>query len=183
MKGIIVKTAYDGRRWLVAKGEDGVEYFIGYSNLVNPKQYKRYAYKGNMVVFDKDESQEWRLPHGKNATLAEIIDPNKEQKRLRYIENEKARMANEEKKRLTRERQELLKARADQRREYEASNTWYEIQWFNGCGWQPYCVKGLPLKCRSIEDARAKIRELKETYGVKARGVKSIGMVITVCAK
>ena len=182
MKGIITKIAHDGSRWMVAKGEDGIEYFIGCSSLINPKQYKHYAYKGNLVVFDKDTSREWRLPHGCNATLAEIADPNKEQKRLNWIEREKARLENEEKKRVARERQETLRKRAELRREYEARNVWYEIQYFSKDGWKPVYRKGLPLKCNGIDNAKQKLAEIRlaDPFKTKYRYVKSIGLAVTV---
>lgn len=181
MKGIITKIAHDGSRWMVARGEDGVEYFIGCKNLINPKQYKHYAYKGNLVVFDKDESQEWRLPHGCNATLAEIADPNREQKRLNWIAAEKARLEKEERKRQEREKQAILKARADQRREFEANNTWWYIQQFSDGEWKPVYSGAVPLKYRSLEEAKAKIRELDA--GARYRVVKRAGLAVTVRRK
>lgn len=180
MKGIITKLAHDGSKWVVAKGEDGIEYFIGCNSLINPKQYKHYAYKGNLIVFDKDTSQEWRLPHGCNATLAEIADPNKEQKRRNYVESEMRRIENEERKRQAREKQEELRKRAEQRRAYEADNTWYDIQRHDGT-WKPVLHGSVPLKCRGLDKAREKLKELRSAdAGTKYRCVKSIGLTMVV---
>ena len=98
MRGTIVQRAYDGRKWCIVKGEDGTEYFFSYKALVNPKQYKHYSWVGNEAVFDKDESDEWRLPHAKNVILAEIRDPNRREKYLRKVEAEKAHLEKEERK-------------------------------------------------------------------------------------
>lgn len=182
MKGIITKKAYNGKRWVIVKAEDGAEYFIGNYGFAKPKQYNRYSWVGNMVVFDKDELGDFRIPHGRNAIFAEILDPNREQKRLNYEAHERARMENEEKRRVNRERQELLKKRADQRREYEARNTWYEIQYYSVAGWKAVHRRGLPVRFRGMEEAKkelAKIRlldPLKSKYRLK----KNIGLSITV---
>lgn len=183
MRGIITNKARNGSKWIIVKGEDGIKYFIGCMSFVNPKQYKRYAYKGNLVVFDKDTSQEWDLPHGCNATLAEIIDPHKEERRIRAIEHEERRLANEERKRQAKERNELLKARADQRRAYEAANTWYEIQYYRaGEGWKPVYYKGLPVKCNGFDNAERRLEEIRriDPFSTKYRCVKSIGLAVTV---
>lgn len=183
MKGVVKQIARNGSRWMIVKGEDGIKYFIGKDALINPKQYKRYAYTGNIVVFDKDTSQEWRLPHGCNATLAEIADPHKEEKRIRGIEREQRRIENEERKRQNREKNELLRTRAEQRREYEASNTWYWVQRFDGETWKPVCSTetGLPLRYRDSAEAKDKAKELRITNAeARFRIAKSIGMAMTV---
>ena len=184
MKGVITQRAYDGRRWCIVKGEDGTEYFFSYKALVNPKQYKHYSWIGNEAVFDKDESDEWRLPHAKNVILAEILDPNRKEKYLHKVEAEKAHLAKEERKRANAERQTMLKARADRRREYEANHTWYEVQYFSVNGWKPVKSQGTIVRRKTPEEARQIIRELKECNlvggGFKYRLVKTTGYTMTV---
>ena len=99
MKGIITQKARDGSRWFIAKGEDGIDYFIGCHSLVRPKQYNHYAFTGNTVTFDKDTSKFYRIPHGCNAVLTEVADPNKGAKRFRAAANKQRRLANEGRKR------------------------------------------------------------------------------------
>jgi hypothetical protein len=178
MRGVIVKKAYDGRRWVIVKADDGVEYFIGHYGFAKPKQYKKYSWIGNEVVFDKDVLGDFRIPHGRNAIFAEILDPNREQKRLNYEAAEKARLANEEKRRVSRERQEVLKKRADLRREYEAHNTWYEVQYFSKeTGWHP--VRAMMF--RELSEAKNKLSEIRslDPLNTKYRIKKRIGLVIT----
>lgn len=182
MKGTIIKKAYNGKRWVVVKTEDGEEYFIGNYGFAKPKQYNRYSWVGNMVVFDKDELGDFRIPHGRNAIFAEILDPNREQKRLNYEARERARLEKEERKRVNREHQALLKQRADQRREYEANNVWYELQYYSESGWQPVRQKGLPVKRREIEEIRKKLAEIRllDPFNTKYRIKKNIGLTITI---
>jgi len=181
MRGTIIQRAYDGRRWCIVKGDDGIEYFFNYKALVNPKQYKHYSWVGNEAVFDKDESDEWRLPHAKNVILAEIRDPNRREKYLRKVEAEKAHLEKEERKRVNAERQAMLKARADRRREYEANNTWYEVQYFSETGWKPVCL-GIPARYRSLAEAKQAIEEVKKCSlsNLKYRCVKTLGLTMTV---
>ena len=187
MKGVIIQRAYDGRRWCIVKGEDGTEYFFSYKALVNPKQYKHYSWIGNEVVFDKDESDEWRLPHAKNVILAEVRDPNRKEKYLNAIASQEAHLAKEERKRANAERQAMLKARAYRRREYEANNTWYEVQYFSDTGWKPVHSHGTSIRRRTAEEARQVIKELKECNlvggGFKYRLVKTRGYTMTIHSK
>lgn len=181
MRGIITRRAYDGRRWCLVKGEDGIEYFFSYKALANPKQYKHYSWIGNRAVFDKDESEEYRLPHAKNVVLAEVKDPNRREKYLNAIASQEAHLAKEEKKRIAREKQAVLKERADRRREYKAQNTWYDIECFSDIGWKPVCSSGVPLKYRRMEDAKQKIAELRRiSPDTRFRFVKSLGLAMTV---
>ena len=181
MKGIVVKKAYDGNKWLIIRGEDGVEYFARLSSLVDQKQYTRYGWKGNLAVFDKDDSEDFRIPHAKNVILARVADPDREKKRLRWIENEKARLEKEERRRVNRDKQELTMARARQRKEYEAKNTWYEVQRFTDDGWETVLHAGLPARHMDIAEARKKIADLKREFpGTRYRFVKHIGLVMSV---
>ena len=181
MRGIITKRAHDGRRWCLVKGEDGIEYFFSYKALVNPKQFKHYSWIGNRAVFDKDESEEWRLPHAKNVVLAEMKDPNRREKYLHKLADIEAHLAKEEKKCIARDNQEVLKERADRRREYEAQNTWYFVEYFSDIGWKLAYSAGLPIKCKTVESAKQKIAELKSiSPDTRFRFVKQFGVAMTV---
>ncbi len=184
MRGIITQRAYGGRRWCIVKGEDGIEYFFSYKALVDPKQYKHYSWVGNRAVFDRDESPEYYRPHAKNVILAEMKDPNLKEKRLRKMEQEKLHLAKEEKKRTEKERQAILKERADRKKEYESNNTWYEVQVRSDNGWETVCLSDVPVRRRTVAEAKQAIETLKDHVPeCRFRFVKTTGMVITVHRK
>lgn len=185
MKGTITQRSYDGRRWCIVRGEDDVEYFFSYKALINPKQYKHYSWIGNAVVFDKDESEEYYRPHAKNVILAEVRDPNRREKYLRKMEEQRIHLEKEEKKRTNRERQEILKARADRRREYEADNTWYTVEFRSGDEWKPVAFRdGYPIKVKTVSNAKREIEKLKIMFpDFSYRFTKSVGLAMTVHSK
>ena len=176
MRGVIKEHGHDGRRYIIVEGEDGFSYFIGIDKFADRRQYKKYSWKGNSVVFDIDESPDYETPHGKNAVLVEMKDPYRHERIASRIASQKAHEENVEKKRVARERQERLEERAAAKREYESANTWYLAQKWKDGEW-------VTVQCfKTREEAVSLVSELK-TKG-RGRFIKRVGLTMTVrCGK